>query len=60
MNQQRSTGAIFLDVAKAFDTVWHDELDYKLHSAGLPLSMVKLINSFLENRVFHANIGHAL
>jgi hypothetical protein len=60
MNQQRSTGAIFLDVAKAFDTVWHDGLVYKLHTAGLPLAMVKFINSFLEKRVFHANIGHAL
>jgi hypothetical protein len=60
MNQNKSTGAIFLDVAKAFDTVWHDGLVYKLHTAGLPLAMVKLINSFLQNRVFHAKIGHAL
>jgi hypothetical protein len=37
MNQRRSTGAIFLDVAKAFDTVWHDGLVYKLHTEGLPL-----------------------
>jgi hypothetical protein len=60
MNQNKSTGAIFLDVAKAFDTVWHDGLVYKIHTAGLPLAMVKLINSFLQNRVFHAKIGHAL
>jgi hypothetical protein len=44
------TGAIFLDVAKAFDTVWH--------VAGVPLAMVKLINSFLQNRNFHAKIGN--
>jgi hypothetical protein len=60
MNQNKSTGAIFLDVAKAFDTVWHDGLVYKLHTAGLPLVMVKLINSLLQNRVFHAKIGYAL
>ncbi|KAJ3625323.1 hypothetical protein MTP99_018875 [Tenebrio molitor] len=60
MNQNKSTGAIFLDVAKAFDTVWHDGLVYKLHTAGLPLAMVKLINSFLQNRVFHAKIEHSL
>ncbi|KAH0816006.1 hypothetical protein GEV33_006785 [Tenebrio molitor] len=60
MNQRKSTGAIFLYVAKAFDTAWHDGLVHKLHTAGLLLAMVKLINSFLQNRVFHAKIGHAL
>jgi hypothetical protein len=60
MNQGKSTGAIFLYVAKAFDTVWHDGLVHKLHTAGLLLAMVKLINSFLQNRVFHAKIGDAL
>jgi hypothetical protein len=55
--QRHSTGAIFLDVAKAFDTVWHGGLVYKLHVAGVPLAMVKLINSFLQNRNFHAKIG---
>jgi hypothetical protein len=60
MNQGKSTGAIFLYVAKAFDTVWHDGLVHKLHTAGLLLAMVKLMNSFLQNRVFHAKIGDAL
>jgi hypothetical protein len=45
-------------VAKAFDTVWYGGLVYKLHVAGVPLAMVKLINSFLENRNFHAKIGN--
>jgi retron-type reverse transcriptase len=56
--QRHSTGAIFRDVAKAFDTVWHGGLVYKLHVAGVPLAMVKLINSFLQNRNFHAKIGN--
>jgi hypothetical protein len=47
--QKQSTGAIFLDVAKAFDTDWHDGLVYKLHAAGVPLAMV-----------FHAKIGQVL
>jgi hypothetical protein len=54
--QNQSTGAIFLDVAKAFDTVWHDGLVYKLHAAGVPMAMVRLLNSFLNRRVFHAKI----
>jgi retron-type reverse transcriptase len=60
INQNESTGAIFLDVAKAFDTVWHDGLVYKLHTAGVSLAMVKLLNSFLEDRKFHAKIGNVL
>jgi hypothetical protein len=60
INQKESTGAIFLDVAKAFDTVWHDGLVYKLHTAGVSLAMVKLLNSFLEDRKFHAKIGNVL
>jgi hypothetical protein len=60
INQNESTGAIFLDVAKAFDTVWHDGLVYKLHTAGASLAMVKLLNSFLEDRKFHAKIGNVL
>jgi len=28
--EKRLTGAVFLDVAKAFDTVWIDDLFYKL------------------------------
>jgi retron-type reverse transcriptase len=60
INQNKSTGAIFLDVAKAFDTVWHDGLVYKLHTAGVSLAMVKLLNSFLEDRKFHAKIGNVL
>jgi hypothetical protein len=60
INQNKSTGSIFLDVAKAFDTVWHDGLVYKLHTAGVSLAMVKLLNSFLEDRKFHAKIGNVL
>jgi hypothetical protein len=41
INQKESTGAIFLDVAKAFDTVWHDGLVYKLHTTSVSLAMEK-------------------
>ena len=34
--EKRLTGAVFLDVAKAFDTVWIDGLLYKLTLLNFP------------------------
>lgn len=51
------TGIVFLDVAKAFDTVWHEGLLYKLISAGVPISMVQLLKSFISERSFRAKIN---
>jgi hypothetical protein len=34
--EKRLTGAVFLDVAKAFDTVWIDGLLYKLTLPNFP------------------------
>ena len=36
-------GAIFIDVEKAFDSVWHDGLRYKLINGSLPRNMVRTI-----------------
>ena len=43
--------SIFLDIStKAFDTVWHEGLLYKLNSIGISRSFYKSIESFLSNR----------
>ena len=41
---------IFLDISKAFDRVWHDELIYKVKCIGIIDMFLKLITSFVENR----------
>lgn len=46
------TGAIFLDVAKAFDKVWHNGLVYKLYLLGMPDRLVLTIRDFLRDRSF--------
>ena len=49
-NPPRDVRCIFLNISKAFDRVWHDELTYKVKRAavtGLPL---ELIQSFLSHR----------
>jgi hypothetical protein len=48
------TGAIFLHVAKAFETVWVDGQLFKLTARNFPFSLVKIISSYLHNRTFEA------
>jgi hypothetical protein len=47
-----STAIVFLDIEKAFDTTWHPGLLYKLSELQFPISLIKLIASFLTNRNF--------
>jgi hypothetical protein len=50
--EKRLTGAVFLDVAKALDTVWIDGLLYKLTFLNFPSYMVHTISSYLRSRTF--------
>jgi hypothetical protein len=43
---------LLLDIEKAFDTVWHDGLIYKMCAKSFPLFLVKLTQSFLTDRTF--------
>jgi hypothetical protein len=52
--EKRFTGAVFLHVAKAFDTVWVDGLAYKLMTLKFPPYLVKTIQSYLRSRTFEA------
>ena len=49
-------GAIFLDVEKAFDKVWHNGLRYKLLNLNLPPLLTRWILNFLKGRVVQAYI----
>jgi hypothetical protein len=53
--KKRLTGAVFLDVAKAFDTVWIDGLLYKLTLLNFPSYIVHTISSYLRDRTFEAS-----
>ena len=47
---RRETRAVFLDISKAFDKVWHEGLISKLKSNGIREKRLNLIISFHSNR----------
>ena len=44
LGEKRLTGAVFLDVAKPFDTAWIDGLLYKLTPLNVPSYIVRTIH----------------
>ena len=42
--------SVFLDISKAFDRVWHDDLICKLRRIGADSNLLGTIKSFLSNR----------
>ncbi|GJQ79294.1 hypothetical protein Trydic_g16162 [Trypoxylus dichotomus] len=52
-NRRECTGAVFLDVAKAFDKVWHQGLLLKMHRAGISKAMVKLVQACRKGQRSH-------
>ena len=44
------TKAIFLDLSKAFDKVWHAGLIYKLRSYGITGNVLNLLRNYLDGR----------
>lgn len=53
------TAAVFLDVAQAFDRVWHEGLRFKLRKFGVPLYLQNMINNFLKDRTFCVKIENS-
>lgn len=49
-NNNQSTGLALLDLEKAFDSVWHDGLVYKLIKFQYPDALISLIISYLKDR----------
>lgn len=52
LEEKKYCCAVFLDVAQAFDRVWHDGLVVKM-SQQLPGNFCRLLQSYLHNREFH-------
>lgn len=59
MNAGLVTAVVAMDVAKAYDSVWHASLLTEC-AAGLPPQMVEWIASFLDNRKLQVRVGNSL
>ncbi|GFX72217.1 probable RNA-directed DNA polymerase from transposon X-element [Trichonephila clavipes] len=55
-----ATGIFFLDIAKAFDKIWHDGLLIKLIRLDFPAPLIKSIHSFLTHRSFRVRVDRIL
>ncbi|GFU15175.1 RNA-directed DNA polymerase from mobile element jockey [Trichonephila clavipes] len=55
--EKKCTGAVFLDIQKAFDRVWHTGLIYKLIKINAPPQLILIIKSFLNNRSFAVRVN---
>src|SRR5579872_5486531 len=51
------TTAVSLDVEKAFDSIWHDGLRFKLAQLGLPHEICRIVSSFLKERTVYVKIN---
>ena len=49
--------AIFLDISKAFDKVWHEGLLFKLKRNGVDGNMLSILSSFLSDRYQRVTIN---
>jgi hypothetical protein len=56
-NQKRSTVATFLDINKAYDTVWIQGLLFKMAKKGIAGSFLGWIKEFLTRRSMSVRIG---
>ena len=59
-NPPKVVRAVFLDISKAFDKVWHLGLIYKLKRNGVNGKMLSILESFLSNRLQRVTINGSM
>ena len=59
VNDFNSVDIVYLDVRKAFDSVSHQKIIYKLRKYGIGGSLLAWIQNFLSNRVQRVKVGNA-
>jgi ribonuclease HI len=56
--RRKSILATFFDVKRAYDSVWHKRLIYKIRNIGIDGKMLSYLNSFIFNRQICTRVGN--
>ena len=48
-NPAEDVRGMFLDISKAFDKVWHEELIFKLNAYGVEGKLIMLLENYLKS-----------
>lgn len=57
INNKEHTLAVFLDINKAYDTIWIDGLIHKLKNIGIQGNILHFFYNFLLNRTYQVRVG---
>ncbi|GFU56462.1 probable RNA-directed DNA polymerase from transposon X-element [Trichonephila clavipes] len=57
IDRNQYTAAVFLDIQKAFDRVWHTGLLFKLIKYKIPPPLILLLKSYINDRSFTVKIN---
>ncbi|KFM64063.1 putative RNA-directed DNA polymerase from transposon BS, partial [Stegodyphus mimosarum] len=60
LHNNLNTAILMLDVAKAFDRVWHEGLICKLIDLDFERELILVLLSFISNRTFKVSVGNSL
>ncbi|GFX64348.1 probable RNA-directed DNA polymerase from transposon X-element [Trichonephila clavipes] len=58
--RKKSTGAVFLDIQKAFDRVWLTGLTFKLITYNIPPPLICLLHSYNSDRSYQVRVKDTL
>jgi hypothetical protein len=57
IEKNKNVDVIYVDFARAFDSVPHDKLSFKLARAGIGGKLLRFIQSFLTNRTYRVRVN---
>ena len=56
-DENKVIGIVFINIKKAFDSIPHKQLLFKLQRAGLSGNLLEWIQNYLANRLQYTKIG---